>query len=131
MALGTLCGGIFLAVPAQAQSNADPAVMVCQATGLIALKQRESYISDLVLSMDSLPVSTAETKIEDVPVKTVILGEATIKHDDDARKCGKPYRVVCLIGYKGKVLLTFFTTKCSISVLRPARAPCRHGLARA
>lgn len=78
--LGTLCGGIFLAIPTQARSNADPAVTVCQATGLIALKQRESYISDLVLSMDSLAVSTAETKVEDVPVKTVILGEASIKH---------------------------------------------------
>lgn len=92
----------------QAQTNNDTAAQACQSTGLIALKQRSPEITDLVLDMETLAVSAADTKVEDVPVKTVIMGDAYIARGGVA---GKPDRFVCLIGEKGKVLLTFFTAQ--------------------
>ena len=99
---------LCLANPAQAQTDVDPSVTACKATGLLALQQRSADISDLVLDMESLAISSADTKVGDVPVKTVILGEAYIKRKGETEK---PDRFVCLIGDKGKVLLTFFTAK--------------------
>jgi hypothetical protein len=43
--------------------------------------------------------------VEDTPVKMVIMGDAYLQRE----KSDKPDRFVCLIGEKGKVLLTFFT----------------------
>ena len=86
----------------------DPAVAACKATGLVALQLKSAEISDLVLDQESLAISAADTKVGDVPIKTVILGEAYIKRGETT---GKPDRFVCLIGEKGKVLLTFFTAK--------------------
>ncbi|MGH6755421.1 MAG: hypothetical protein ACREDP_24985, partial [Bradyrhizobium sp.] len=100
LVLIALFGAISLAIPAQAQSVVDPAVTACKSTGLIALKQHAPDIDDLILDMDSLAVSAAETKVEDVAIKTVILGEAYIKRNGET---GKADRFVCLIGDKGKV----------------------------
>jgi hypothetical protein len=103
--------GYFLAFAGPglaAETTTVPAADACRATGLIALQQRSSDITDLVLDMDSLAVSDAATKVEDVPVTKVVLGEAYIKRGG---KTGAPDRFVCLIGDKGKVLLTFFTAK--------------------
>jgi hypothetical protein len=91
-----------------AQNPEDLAVAACQSTGLIALQQRSKDITDLIIDRDSLAVTTANTKVEDVAIKAVVLGEAYIKRD---KETGKPDRFVCLIGDKGKVLLTFFTAK--------------------
>ena len=91
-----------------AQSVEDPAVSACRSTGLIALQQHAKDINDLFIDPESLAVSAADTNVEDVPVKTVVLGEAYIKRGS---KSGKSDRFVCLIGEKGKVLLTFFTAK--------------------
>ena len=96
------------ATSALAQSAEDPAVPACQSTGLIALQQRAKDITGLFIDPESLAVSAADTNVEDVPIKTVILGEAYIQRGS---KSGKPDRFVCLIGEKGKVLLTFFTAK--------------------
>ena len=91
-----------------AQTNNDAAVQACKSTGLLALKEKSPEITDLVLDPETLAVSAADTKVEDVAVKTVIMGDAYI-----ARKgqTGKPDRFVCLLGEKGKVLLTFFTAQ--------------------
>jgi hypothetical protein len=93
---------------ALAQSATDPDVAACKSTGLRALQEKSPDITDLVIDMESVALSAADTKVEDVPVKAVVLGEAYI-----ARKgqTGKPDRFVCLLGEKGKVLLTFFTAK--------------------
>lgn len=91
-----------------AQTSNDAAVQACKSTGLLALKEKSPDISDLVMDPETLAVSAADTKVEDVAIKTVIMGEAYI-----ARKgqTGKPDRFVCLLGEKGKVLLTFFTAQ--------------------
>ncbi|MGF6157301.1 outer membrane receptor protein involved in Fe transport [Ensifer sp. KUDG1] len=93
---------------AAAQTPTDPVVAACKSTGLLALQERTKEITDLVIDVESVAVSKADTKVEDVPIKTVVLGEAYI-----ARKgtTGKPDRFVCLLGEKGKVLLTFFTAQ--------------------
>ncbi|MDM9627646.1 hypothetical protein QTL95_17220 [Rhizobium sp. S152] len=103
-------GFVMIALSAQAQSKApaDPAVDACKSTGLLALQERSPEITDLVLDMESLAVSKADTKVGDVPVKTVVLGEAYISRK---QQNGKPDRFVCLLGEKGKVLLTFFTAQ--------------------
>jgi hypothetical protein len=104
----TTVAAAILSASAFAQAAKDPAVEACKSTGLLALQERSPEITDLVLDMESLAISKAETKVGDVPVKMVILGEAYIARKD---KTGKPDRFVCLLGEKGKVLLTFFTAQ--------------------
>ncbi|UVK57483.1 hypothetical protein DBIPINDM_008457 (plasmid) [Mesorhizobium sp. AR02] len=91
-----------------AQTADDPAITACKSTGLLALQEKSKDISDLVIDMESLAISKADTNVGDVPIKMVILGEAYIARSG---KTGAPDRFVCLLGDKGKVLLTFFTAK--------------------
>jgi hypothetical protein len=93
----------IMAVSAQAQVPAE--VEACRLSGLVALKERSPAIKDLTFDIDGLAISKAETKVEDTPVKMVIMGDAYLQRE----KSDKPNRFVCLIGEKGKVLLTFFT----------------------
>ena len=101
------------ATPAWAQSTAaapsptGPEVEACQASGLIALKERSPAIHDVVFEPDTLSITKADTSVGDTKVKTVVLGLADIQ----TGKKDKPHQFVCLIGEKGKVLLTFFTEK--------------------
>ena len=71
----------------------------------MALKERSPATKDLTFDIDGLAISKAETKVEDTPVKMVIMGDASLQRE----KSDKPNRFVGLIGEKGKVLLTFFT----------------------
>jgi hypothetical protein len=98
----------FAARAAFAQALADPAVDACKSTGLLALQERSPDITDLVMDMESLAVTKADTRVGDVPVKMVVMGEAYIARKE---KTGKPDRFACLLGEKGKVLLTFFTAQ--------------------
>ena len=97
----------LLTPPSHAQIPNDPAIEACRTTGLIALKERSPSLKDLIFDMESLAVSKANTTVEDTPVRTVIMGEAYLER----KETGKSQRFVCLIGEKGKVLLTFFTTQ--------------------
>jgi hypothetical protein len=99
---------IFMVIPAGAQAPDEPTVAACKATGLLALQAQASDITNLVFDMDTLAIIAADTKIEDVPVTAVVLGEAYITR---GAQSAKPDRFVCLIGEKGKVLLTFFTAR--------------------
>ncbi|HEX3861089.1 MAG TPA: hypothetical protein VHY35_05300 [Stellaceae bacterium] len=92
---------------ARAQAPAPPnapAVDACRASGLIALKENSPSVKALAFDMDTLLISKANTQVEDVPVRTVMMGDAYL----EKKGVGKPQRFVCLIGEKGKVLLTFF-----------------------
>jgi hypothetical protein len=60
---------------------------------------------DLTFDMEGLTISKAATKVEDTPIKMVILGDAYLER----HKTEKPNRFVCLVSKKGKVVLTFFT----------------------
>ncbi|BAT59542.1 hypothetical protein GJW-30_1_02075 [Variibacter gotjawalensis] len=103
-----LCAGLsFAPAAALAKSPEDPAVEACRTTGLLALKERSPTLKDLVFDMETLAVSKANTSVEDVPVRLVVMGEAYLER----KETGGAHRFVCLIGEKGKVLLTFFTSK--------------------
>jgi len=91
---------------AQAESADDSAIEACRATGLIALKEQSPSVKALIFDPETLVVSRANTKIEDIPVRIVIMGEAYLER----KETGAAHHFVCLIGEKGKVLLTFFTT---------------------
>ena len=86
---------------------ANPELGACRATGLIALRERNPAIKDVSLDMDSMTVAKANTKVEDTPIRTIIVGDANLEQGrKDSRRT-----FLCLIGEKGKVLLTFFTDK--------------------
>ena len=95
------------AAPALAQSESGPEVEACQASGLIALKQHSPTIHDVIFEPDTLSITKADTTVGNEKVRTVILGLADIQSGTK----DKPHQFVCLIGDKGKVLLTFFTEK--------------------
>ena len=64
---------------AQAQPQNDPAIEACRSSGLIALKERSTSVKDLIFDMETLLVSKANTNVEDVPVRTVMMGEAYLE----------------------------------------------------
>lgn len=96
-----------LALPAAAGAQESPEVEACKTTALIALKERSRSITDVVLDLDSLSIAKADTKVEDTQIRTVIMGDAYLERG----RSGKPHLFLCLIGDKGKVLMTFFTQR--------------------
>ena len=100
---------LFLAVlfTVDTTSAQNPELETCRSTGLIALRERNPAIRDVSLDMDSMTVAKANTKVEDTPIRTIIIGDAYLEQGKkDSRRT-----FLCLIGEKGKVLLTFFTDK--------------------
>jgi hypothetical protein len=86
---------------------ANSELEACRSTGLIALRERDPTIKDVTLDVDGMTVAKASTKVEDTPIKTIVIGDAYLeKGKKDTRRT-----FLCLIGEKGKVLLTFFTDK--------------------
>ena len=88
-----------------AVAQEQPEVTACTSSGLIALKERDASIKSIYIDPDSMSVAKADTKIEDTPVKTIIMADAYLQ----TNKADKPRRFLCILGDKGKVLLTFFT----------------------
>jgi hypothetical protein len=101
---------IFLVVSSidrVAAEVATPELDACRSTGLIALRERNPSIKDVSFDVDGMTVAKANTKVEDTPIKTIVIGDAYLeKGKKDSRRT-----FLCLIGEKGKVLLTFFTDK--------------------
>ena len=68
---------------------------------MIALKQKSPQVKDIQIDLDSAKIINADTKIQGVPIKTVVIGEAYIEPKDrkiaDLRLHNRR---------KGKVLLT-------------------------
>ena len=98
---------LLISLPSHAQHPNDPTIEACRTTGLIALKEQSPPLRDLVFDVESLAVSKTNTSVEDIRVRTVIMGEAYL----EGKETGGNHRFVCLIGDKGKVLLTFFTAQ--------------------
>ena len=96
-----------LAAGAAVAETLSPEADACKASGLIALKQKYPQVKDVVVDLDSARIIKADTKMEDVPIKTVVIGDAYIERT----KTTKPQTLVCVIGDKGKVLLTLFTDR--------------------
>lgn len=92
--------------PAAAQV-VSPELEACRSTGLIALRERNPAIKDVSFDVDAMTVAKANTKVEDTPIKTIVFGDAYLEKGKKDTRRG----FLCLIGEKGKVLLTFFTDK--------------------
>jgi hypothetical protein len=106
IAISTL-GGSAAAQSPPAVPDTAGAIEACKATGLIALQEHSPSVKDLILDVDGLTVAAANTNIEGTPIRTIIMGEAYLER----KGTGKPQHFLCLIGEKGKVLLTFFTAQ--------------------
>jgi hypothetical protein len=86
---------------------ANPELDACRSTGLIALKEHNPTIKDVSFDVDGMTIAKANTKVEDTIIKTIVIGDAYLeKGKRDSRRT-----FLCLIGEKGKVVLTFFTDK--------------------
>ena len=96
----------LIAGPALAETLA-PEADACKASGLLALKQKFPQVKNVLIDLDSAKVIKADTTIENVPIKTVVIGDAYVER----MKTTKPQTLVCIIGDKGKVLLTLFSDK--------------------
>jgi hypothetical protein len=118
LSASTLLIATLLAAPALAQTSsptsgapaekpASTEIASCKATALKAISAREPEIKDIYIDEDGATIATAETKVEETPITRIIMGEAYLRTD----KSDKPRRFLCLIGEKGKVLLTFFTAR--------------------
>lgn len=117
IAAASLAACLAFSVPALAQAptasgtqreNPTPTsaeLTACKATALSALSQQDATIRDIFIDEDGLTIANADTKVEDTPVKRIIMGEAYLQ----TSRQDKPRRFLCLVGEKGKVLLTFFT----------------------
>ena len=98
---------VLFTVDTTSAQMANPELETCRSTGLIALRERNPAIRDVSLDMDSMTVAKANTKVEDTPIRTIIIGDAYLEQGKkDSRRT-----FLCLIGEKGNVLLTFFTDK--------------------
>jgi hypothetical protein len=102
--IATLIVSAMAASAANAQTSDTPEIAACKATGILALKEKSPTVRDMVLDMDTILVSKANTEIEGVPIRTVVMGDVYL----EKKGTGKAQRFLCLIGDKGKVLLTFF-----------------------
>jgi hypothetical protein len=64
-----------------------------------ALKERSPSVKDIVLDMDTITVSKANTKIEDTPVRTIIMGEVYLARKETGKSHQAP-RVRTRQGYR-------------------------------
>jgi hypothetical protein len=103
LVLTILAATFLLAAPSVAQVPAE--VEACRLSGLAALKERSPSLEHLTFDMESLAISKAATRVEDTPIRMVVMGDAYLQRE----KSDKSNRFVCLISDKGKVVLTFFT----------------------
>ena len=85
----------------------SPEADACKASGLLALKQKYPQVKDVLIDLASARIIRANTTIENVPIRTVVIGDAYVERT----KTTKPQTLVCVIGDKGKVLLTLFSDK--------------------
>jgi hypothetical protein len=95
------------ASPTPPEKPASPEVATCKAAALQTLSAREPEIKDIYIDEDGATIAVAETRIENIPLTRIIMGEAYLRTD----RSDKPRRFLCLLGEKNKVLLTFFTAR--------------------
>jgi hypothetical protein len=68
-----------LAAGAAAAETLSPEADACKASGLIALQQKYPQVKDVLIDLDSAKIIKTEAAIEDVPIRTVVVGEAYVE----------------------------------------------------
>jgi len=102
--------GSLSVVAAQEQQSLNPdtpEVDACRASGLIALKETTPAIKDVAIDPDSVRIFKMEKKIGEEAVRAVVIGDVSIEKTQSS----KPRSLVCVVGDKGKVLLTYFSAQ--------------------
>lgn len=92
---------------APSETPTSPVIAACKKAALETISSREPEIKDIYIDEDGATIAVSETKVEDTPITRIVMGEAYLRTD----KSDKPRRFLCLVGEKGKVLLTFFTAR--------------------
>lgn len=93
--------------PTPPEKTASPEIAACKTAALKTISAKEPEIKDIYIDEDGASIATSDTKVEDTPIKRIIMGEAYLRTD----RSDKPRRFLCLIGEEGKVVLTFFTVR--------------------
>lgn len=57
----------------------SPEADACKASGLLALKQKYPRVKDVLIDLDSARIIKADTTIENVPIRTVVIGDAYVE----------------------------------------------------
>jgi hypothetical protein len=100
--------GVAFAQEEQKSANPEtPEVDACRAAGLIALKETTPTIKDVAIDPDSVRIFKMDKKIGEEPVRAVVVGEVSV----EKTKTAKARSLVCIVGDKGKVLVTYFTSQ--------------------
>jgi hypothetical protein len=98
--------------------------------GFDCTARAQSWHKDVTFDVDGMTVAKANTKVEDTPIKTIVIGDAYLeKGKKDTRRT-----VLCLIGEKGKVRLRFSRINRCVPDQVPLsgltksllRLPCQH-----
>src|SRR5271154_6412022 len=76
----------------------SPEADACKASSLLALKQKYPQVKDVLIDLDSAKIIKAETTIEDVPIRTIVIGDAYIERTKSTR----PQTLVCIIGTRAR-----------------------------
>ena len=107
--ISTTLGAAFAQETSTSGANAEtapaPEIEACRASGLIALKERSAAVKDVSLDLDSVRLIKVNSKIENIDIKAIVLGDANI----EKKKSDKTQNFICIVGEKGKVLLTIFS----------------------
>lgn len=105
-----ISGGLAGAAAQEQQKSTNPdtpEVDACRASGLIALKETAPAIKDVAIDPDSVRIFKMDKTIGNEPVRAVVIGDVSI----EKTKSSKPRSLVCVVGDKGKVLVTYFTAQ--------------------
>ena len=105
-----LTAGMAAAVAQEQQKSPNPdtpEVDACRASGLIALKETAPTTKDVSIDPDSVRIFKMDKTIGGEPIRAVVVSEVSI----EKTKSSKPRSLVCIVGEKGKVLVSYFTTQ--------------------
>ena len=109
---GPILAAVVTAAAAETTTSGDaaktapaPEIDACRASGFIALKERSAAVKDVSLDLDSVRLIKVNSKIEDIAVKAILLADVSI----EKAKSEKAQNFICIVGEKGKVLLTIFS----------------------
>ena len=83
-----------------------PRSMLAAPQGLRPSRKGRPPVEDLTFDMDGLAISKADTKVEDTPIKMVVMGDAYLERKKTEEVL--PLRLPP-VEKVGKVVLTFFT----------------------
>jgi hypothetical protein len=84
---------LLVANAAKADNADSPEVAACKATGILALKEKSPAVRNMILDMDTAIIAKADTEIEGIAVRTVVMGDVYL----EKKGTEKAQHFLCLI----------------------------------